>query len=78
MRFKLVEERQVDIDAFNKKFGDGSFEKFNKLKGRLKNNNISVDIVYHTKNTSIEDMEKILSNAENRVVHNEHDDGKIV
>lgn len=68
MKFVLVEERQVDIDAFNRKFGEGSFAKFNKLKGRLKNNNVSVDIVYHTKNTSVEDMEKILSNAENRVV----------
>ena len=68
MRFVLVEERQVDIDAFNKKFGDGSFEKFNKLKGRLKNNNVSVDIVYHTKNTSVEDMKQLLSDIENRVV----------
>ena len=64
----LFEERQVDIDAFDQKFGDGSFKRFNKLKDRLKNNNISVDIVYHTKNTSVDDMTKLLSDTENRVV----------
>lgn len=68
MRFVLVEERQVDIDAFNKKFGDNAFSRFNKLKDRLKNNNVSVDIVYHTKNTSVDDMNKLLSDTENRVV----------
>lgn len=68
MRFILVEERQADIDAFNAKFGDNAFSRFNKLKGRLKNNNISVDIVYHTKNTSVDNMNKLLSNAEQRVV----------
>ena len=64
----LLEERPQDIQAFNDKFGDGSFDKFNKLKGRLKNNNISQDIVFHTKNTSKEDMDKILYDMENRVV----------
>ena len=75
MRIILIEERQADIDAFDQKFGEGSFAKFNKLKGRLKNNNISVDIVYHTKNTSIEDMTKLLSDTENRVVKDK-DTGK--
>lgn len=67
----LYEERQVDIDAFNNKFGENTFDKFNKLKGRLKNNNISVDIVYHIKNTPVDKMLQLLSDAENRVVKDE-------
>ena len=64
----LTEEREEDIEEFDNKFGEGSFEKFNKLKGRLKNNNISVDIVYHIKNTPVDKMNIILSDAEKRVV----------
>lgn len=71
MPIYLIEERQEDIQAFNDKFGEGSFDRFNKLRDRLKNAGISVDIVYHTKNTSAEDMASILSDVENRVVKDE-------
>ena len=62
----LFEERQSDIDAFEDKFGAGSFEKFSKVKQRIINAKKSPDIVYRTKNTSVSDMEKLLNDAEKR------------
>lgn len=63
-----VEDSKIDQDKFIEKFGEDNFNKFNKLKDRLKNNGISVDLTWHTKNTTPEDMDEILSESENRVV----------
>lgn len=64
----LTEEREEDIASFEDKFGKGSFERFNRLKGRMKNSGIPVDIVFHTKNTDPVTMRQFLDDAENRVV----------
>ena len=64
----LTEEREEDIASFEDKFGKGSFERFNRLKGRMKNAGIPVDIVFHTKNTDPVTMRQFLDDAENRVV----------
>lgn len=61
-------ESKADIQKFIDKFGKDNYDKFIKLKDRLKNNKVSVDIVYHTAHTSKEDMNKLLSDIDNKVV----------
>ena len=61
-------ESKADIQKFIDKFGKDNYDKFVKMKDRLKNNKVSVDIVYHTAHTSKEDMNKILSDIDNKVV----------
>ena len=64
----FVNESKEDKQAFIDKFGQEDYDKFLKMKDRLKNNKVSVDIVYHTAHTSREDMDKLLSDTENKVV----------
>ena len=64
----FVNESKEDKQAFIDKFGQEDYDKFLKMKDRLKNNKVSVDIVYHTAHTSKEEMDKLLSDIENKVV----------
>ena len=61
-------ESKADIQKFIDKFGKDNYDKFVMMKDRLKNNKVSVDIVYHVAHTSKEDMDKLLSDIENKVV----------
>lgn len=61
-------ESKADIQKFIDKFGKDNYDKFVRMRDRLKNNKVSVDIVYHTAHTSKEDMDKLLSDIENKVV----------
>lgn len=53
-------EAKVDIDNFINKFGQDKYDLFIKAKDRLKNNKISTDITWHTKNTSPEELDNML------------------
>lgn len=53
-------EAKVDIDNFINKFGQDRYDLFIKAKDRLKNNKISTDITWHTKNTSPEELDNML------------------
>ena len=64
----FVNESKEDKQAFIDKFGQSAHDRFLKMKDRLKNNKVSVDIVYHTAHTSKEEMDKLLSDTENKVV----------
>lgn len=64
---KLYESKQ-DIDNFINKFGQENYDLFRKSTQRLKNNNISTDLVWHTKNTEKKDLESILYNLQNRII----------
>ena len=64
----FVNESKEDKQAFIDKFGQEDYDRFIKMKDRLKNNKVSVDIVYHTAHTSKEEMDKLLSDTENKVV----------
>jgi len=66
MRENALNEAKADIDAFKDKFGEDTYDNFIKAKDRLKNNNISVDITYHTKNTSPQEMDEIIQSVYNR------------
>ena len=59
MQFRLLETKE-DKEAFINKFGQDIYDLFIKSKDRLKNNKISTDITWHTKNTSVEEMKNIL------------------
>ena len=67
MKFFLLESKQ-DREVFIDKFGKDAFDFFQKYKQRLVNANISTDLTYHVKNTSKEEMDKIVSDLENKVV----------
>ena len=64
---RLWESKQ-DIENFKNKFGERAYDTFKKYAQRLKNNDISTDLVWHTKNTSKEKMETILNNLQNRII----------
>lgn len=64
----LLVEAKEDIEKFVDKFGQDVYDLFKKSTQRLKNNNISTDIVWHTKHTSVEDMKTILHNLQAKVV----------
>ena len=69
-RFRIVEsllEAKQDIQAFVDKFGQDTYDLFIKSKDRLKNNKLSTDIVWHTKNTSPEEMDNILSTLQQKM-----------
>lgn len=55
-----LQESKEDQQRFIDKFGQDVFNQFNKAKQRLKNNNISTDILWHVKNTGVDEMKKIL------------------
>ena len=62
-----LKESKEDIEKFVNKFGQETYNWFVKSKDRLKNNKISTDILYHVKNTSVEDMQNILHNLQSKV-----------
>ena len=63
-----LNESKADQQKFIDKFGEDVFDLFNKSKDRLKNADVSTDILYHVKNTSPEDMKNILNNLRAQVV----------
>ena len=63
-----LNESKADQQKFIDKFGKDIFDLFNKSKDRLKNADVSTDILYHVKNTSPEDMKNILNNLRAKVV----------
>ena len=63
-----LNESKADQQKFIDKFGEDVFDLFNKSKDRLKNADVSTDILYHVKNTSPEDMKNILNNLRAKVV----------
>lgn len=58
-------EAKADQQKFIDKFGQENFDKFVKYKQRLKNKNISTDILWHVKNTEKGDMDSIISELDN-------------
>lgn len=67
MRIQRLEESKQDIQNFIDKFGQDTYDLFMKSKDRLKNNKLSTDITWHTKNTSPEEMDNILSTLQQKV-----------
>lgn len=67
MRIQRLEESKQDIQNFIDKFGQDTYDLFIKSKDRLKNNKLSTDITWHTKNTSPEEMNNILSTLQQKV-----------
>lgn len=53
-------EAKEDQKKFIDKFGADVFDLFNKAKQRLKNNNISTDILWHVKHTEADKMKDII------------------
>ena len=70
----ILTEAKEDIQKFVDKFGQDTYDLFIKSKDRLKNNKISTDIIYHVKNTDVEDMKNILHNLQSKVKVNSSDD----
>ena len=60
----LILESKQDIDNFIEKFGQDTYDLFIKSKDRLKNNNLSVDLTWHTKNTTPEEMKNMLNSLQ--------------
>ena len=67
LRESVLNEAKEDIEKFVAKFGQETYDWFVKSKDRLKNNKISTDILYHVKNTSVEDMQNILHNLQSKL-----------
>ena len=59
---RIIESREDQL-KFIDKFGQDTFNTFTKNKSRIANKGISTDIIYHWKNTSISDMNKILNSV---------------
>ena len=70
IRVRLIESKE-DIQRFIDKFGKENYDKFIKLKDRFKNKNIPIDIVWHTKYTSKEDMNQLIYDFDKKVVKDE-------
>lgn len=70
-RISKIDSKE-DQERFIQKFGKDNFDIFNSLKGRMQNQNISTDIVWHVKYTSVEEMDKMLKDLIDRVAP-EHD-----
>ena len=66
MKIQLIESKQ-DIQNFIDKFGQDTYDLFIKSKDRLKNNRLSTDIVWHTKHTSPEEMQNMLSTLQQKM-----------
>lgn len=66
----MLDEAKADIDAFVNKFGQDTYDLFIKSKDRLKNNKLSTDITYHTKNTTPEEMTNMLQSLQQKVSGN--------
>lgn len=56
-------ESREDQQKFIDKFGEESFADFQKFKQVIKNKGYSPDLTFHVKNTSLDDMEKILDDV---------------
>lgn len=69
----IMNESKEDIERFKAKFGDDIYDDFISLKNQIKSLNQSVDITYHTKNTSYEDMLDIIYDAKNKVTRKQKD-----
>ena len=67
LKGSLLQESKQDIDNFINKFGQDTYELFKKSIQRLKNNKISTDLTYHTKNTSKEELDNILFALQSKV-----------
>lgn len=67
MENESLNEFKADQQKFIDKFGHDVFDLFNKSRDRLRNNKVSTDILYHVKNTSVEDMKNILHNLQAKV-----------
>lgn len=71
MKFKILErylvETKQDIEKFINKFGQETYDLFNKSRDRLKNNGYSTDIIYYTNKVSKEELEDILSKLQRRL-----------
>lgn len=66
MKIQILESKQ-DIQNFIDKFGQDTYDLFIKSKDRLKNNKLSTDIVWHTKHTSPEEMQNMLSTLQQKM-----------
>lgn len=69
----LIETKQ-DIEKFVNKFGQETYDLFNKSRDRLKNNGYSTDIIYYTNKVSKEELDDILSKLQRRL-KTTNDDG---
>lgn len=69
----LIETKQ-DIEKFVNKFGQETYDLFNKSRDRLKNNGYSTDIIYYTNKVSKEELDDILSKLQ-RKLKTINDDG---
>ena len=69
-------ESKADIQKFVDKFGQETYDLFKKSAQRLKNNNISTDILWHVKNTSKDKLDSILYNLEHKIKTNQDDISK--
>ena len=58
---------KVDQQLFIDKFGQRTFDTFQKWNQRIKNKGYSTDLTYHTKNTSIADMNEILVSVSDEI-----------
>ena len=67
MKIQKLEESKQDIQNFIDKFGQDTYDLFIKSKDRLKNNKLSTDITWHTKNTTPEEMENMLATLQQKV-----------
>ena len=67
LKGSLLQESKQDIDNFINKFGQDTYDLFKKSIQRLKNNKISTDLTYHTKNTSKEELDNILFALQSKV-----------
>ena len=63
----LILESKADIDNFIDKFGEDTYDLFIKSKDRLKNNKLSTDLTWHTKNTTPEEMDNMLASLQQKV-----------
>ena len=61
---KTLLEAKEDKQKFIDKFGEEEFNTFWNNKQKLKNMGISVDILYHVKNTSVDEMKDILTKVQ--------------
>lgn len=71
MKFRLIEstliETKQDIENFISKFGQQTYDLFNKSRDRLKNNGYSTDLIYYTKNIDKEELDNILSKLQRKL-----------
>ena len=70
-------ESKAEQDAFINKFGGNAFETFRKYGDRIKKLGYSNDLSYHVKNTSVEELNKILDDIDNYYLNKQNEtDGK--